>query len=317
MAVSRAIEARRQLAACHWCSHDCGADRRSDGAGGPCQAPARSRLFQVGIEWAGEAALVPTATVSFSGCMWRCAFCLTGTESQDAGCGWPYDGATLAARLADLPDLRSVTILGGEPAIHLHSALDLIARLPSRLLVVWKTAAASGPAALALLDGQVDVVLADAKFGNDDCARRLAGAPRYLEVLAENLAWAQRQPRLMVRHLLMPGHLDCCTRPLFALLARCCPEAACSLMTGFLPRHGSAAAGLGRCNLPEEVAAARSSLVASGLQSALWSAQPTPPPGPAEDDLLIDPHGRILVDSPSPALLEALARLRAEMSFGA
>ena len=40
---------------------------------------------------------------------------------------------------------------------------------------------------------------------------------------------------LIVRHLLMPGHLDCCTRPVLTALARHVPDATVNLMTGYRP----------------------------------------------------------------------------------
>ena len=50
-----------------------------------------------------------------------------------------------------------------------------------------------------------------------------------------NLLWAARNTRLIVRHLLMPGHLDCCWRPVAAWIAANLPEVEVSLRTGFWP----------------------------------------------------------------------------------
>ena len=51
------------------------------------------------------------------------------------------------------------------------------------------------------------------KFGNDACASALAGAQGYRAAMEELLPLAAGSANLLVRHLVMPGHLDCCTGP--------------------------------------------------------------------------------------------------------
>ena len=203
-----ARRARATMTSCRLCAHRCGVDR-TRGPAGLCRSDAVSRVFHEGIEWAGESTLVPTYVVSLSGCNLRCDFCLTGRQSQDGAAGIPLDAAAVASRIrGSSRALRSVTILGGEPAIHLDGALEIAARVPPGLHLVWKTAAYASPEGLAILRGIPDVVLADYKFGNDACAERLARVPNYSATVQENLLWAAHQGDLIVRHLLMPGHLE-------------------------------------------------------------------------------------------------------------
>ena len=312
-AAARALRAGGMLSACRLCAHACGADRRDPGvvARLPCRAGTAARIFHLGAEFAGEAALVPTAVVSFAGCNWRCRFCLTGGPSQDATRGESFDPDDAARRLLAQPGLRSLTILGGEPVIHLPAALALIARIPPELPVVWKTNASAGAEALDLLDGQVDLVLADLKFGSDVCARTLAGAA-HQETVWTNLRWAAERGLLRVRHLLMPGHLECCTRPALERLARELPGTRISLMTGFLTTFRAAAWG---SNRSEDLTAARALLAASGLRPEPWSVEvPSGTPSDSgENEVWIDPQGRISVDSASPAMLAALRRISPEV----
>ena len=100
---------------------------------------------------------------------------------------------------------RTVMILGGEPTIHLPAALEFVAALPDAAKLVWKTNAHGSAQARELLDGMFDVWLADFKFGNDACARRLAKVPDYVRVVRENLLWADEHSELIVRHLAHAG----------------------------------------------------------------------------------------------------------------
>jgi putative pyruvate formate lyase activating enzyme len=125
--------------------------------------------------------------------------------------------------------------LGGEPTVHLHAALELVAALPETAKLVWKTNAHASARARALLDGLFDVWVADLKFGNDACALRLAKVPDYSRVVRENLLWANAHAELIVRHLLMPGHADCCWRPAAEWLAAALPGVKVNLRSGFWP----------------------------------------------------------------------------------
>lgn len=308
----RAFRARESLSRCRLCAFECGVDR-TRGPAGICRSDSVTRVFHEGIEWAGEAGLVPTYVVSFSGCNMACSFCLTGESSQNGRAGKPLDPEALANRiLLAAPSLRSVTLLGGEPAIHLDGALEIAARLPRRLQLVWKTNATASEEGLALLEGVPDVVLADYKFGTDDCAHRLAGMPSYTDTVRASLRRAARTSRLIVRHLVMPGHLDCCLAPIAEWMACELPDTPLSLMTGFLPVFRSGQE-LGRMNRSEEVRIAADLVRDRGLRTIPWVLAPGEAPvrAPA-DDIWIDPQGRICVDSASSELVAVLKRLGPE-----
>jgi len=313
LAVARAAVARRAMTACSLCAHRCGVDR-SSGPAGRCRSDSLSRIFYEGIEWAGEADLVPTAVLSLSGCNLTCSFCLTGASSQDGRAGTVLDPDAWADRLAAGPaGLKSVTLLGGEPSIHLDGALEIAARVPRHLQFVWKTNAYASPETLDLLEGIPDVVLADYKFGNDACANILAGVPSYTETVQANLITSARSARLVVRHLLMPGHLKCCLEPVAAWLARELPEVPLSLMTGYLPVFRAAADPvLGRTNRAVESEEARALVRSLGLREVSWALASPPEARASRDEVWIDLEGRICVDSASPELVAALKRLRPE-----
>ncbi|MGN6643316.1 MAG: hypothetical protein ACTHKU_10010, partial [Verrucomicrobiota bacterium] len=101
--------------------------------------------------------------------------------------------------------------------------------------LIWKTNAHGSAQARELLDGVFDVWLADYKFGNDACAQRLAKISDYTRVVRENLLWADEHSELIVRHLLMPGHIDCCWRPVAEWLAEHLPRVKVNLRSGFWP----------------------------------------------------------------------------------
>lgn len=241
---SRIDPALRAFEKCDLCAHRCGVNRMA-GERGPCGAGSSARVFLSQTEMGDETALRPIFAVSFSGCDLRCDFCITGRSSWDPAAGSvvsgpgvegePLEALAESARRALRNGARSVMILGGEPTLHLPAVLDLVSRLPDEAQLVWKTNAHGSATARQLLEGVFDVWVADYKFGQDTCAGRLARIPNYTAVVRENLRWAARDSRLIVRHLLMPGHLDCCWVPVARWLAEELPGVEVSLRDGFWP----------------------------------------------------------------------------------
>ena len=94
------------------------------------------------------------------------------------------------------------------------------------------------------------------KFGNDDCAERIAGVERYVAMVTRNLKIAAAQGDLIVRHLLLPGHFDCCYRPIVAWMQRELPEAKFSVRDGYLPKWQAHRSAELATTLPSSVAQA-------------------------------------------------------------
>ena len=203
---------------------------------------AETKFFSAQAEVSDELELNPTFAVAMSGCDLRCDFCITGADSWNPRAGAGLNINEMAARAKQALDrgARTVMVLGGEPTINLHAALELVAALPDSARLVWKTNAHGSAQARELLDGMFDVWLADFKFGNDVCARRLAKVADYVGIVQENLLWANEHSELIVRHLLMPGHVDCCWRPVVEWLAEHLPGVKVNLRAGFWPAWKSA-----------------------------------------------------------------------------
>jgi putative pyruvate formate lyase activating enzyme len=241
IARERAAIARAMLADCRFCAHDCGVNRLA-GELGLCRAGAEPRFFSAQTEVSDELELIPTFAIALSGCDLRCDFCITGAESWNPRAGENFNTREMAAKAktALRNGARTIMLLGGEPTIHLAAALELVAELPDSAKLIWKTNAHGSAQARELLDGMFDVWLADFKFGNDDCARRLAKISNYIQVVHENLLWANEHSELIVRHLLMPGHIDCCWKPAAEWLAENLPGVKVNLRSGFWPAWKSA-----------------------------------------------------------------------------
>jgi len=236
LARERARIARAMLADCRFCAHDCRVNRLA-GENGLCHAGSEVRFFSAQTEVSDELELTPAFNVALSGCDLRCDFCITGASSWNPRAGAGFDARAMAkqAKAALEGGARTIQLLGGEPTVHLPAALEFVSWLPETARLVWKTNAHGSARARELLDGMFDVWLADFKFGNDACAQRLAKVSSYVRIVQENLLLADEHSELMVRHLLMPGHVECCWQPVAAWLAENLPGVKVNLRSGFWP----------------------------------------------------------------------------------
>jgi len=237
----RVEHARSVLQRCRLCHRRCGVDR-TVGQRGFCGAGESARVYRHRGECGAEVALRPSHLFYLSGCNSRCGFCIGEHDAFDPLRGQPLNGRFLADALAVGRQQGAVNLqwVGGEPTIHLPAILDAMAGCETLPPVVWKSNFFSTMECNALLDGIVDYFVADLKFGNDACARRIAGVEGYMDIVHQNLLWAREKACLIVRHLVLPGHEACCLRPTLDWLQRNLPTVPLRLMTGYLPRWQAA-----------------------------------------------------------------------------
>ncbi|MGO9467424.1 MAG: radical SAM protein [Isosphaeraceae bacterium] len=259
--------AQAHYRSCGLCEHRCGADRLA-GERGLCQAGALARVYKHRLEYGEEWELVPSHLFYLSGCDLRCAFCVAEANAFDPRRGRVLSRAFFAeaVRSGIAQGARTLQWVGGEPTIHLPAILDAMTGCDAIPPVVWKSDFHGTPEAFALLDGVVDIYLADFKFGDDACAQRIAGVSSYLAVVTRNLITAAKQGELIIRHLLLPGHFDCCYRPIVGWLKAHLPGVKFSIRDSYLPRwRAGRYAELARPLLPGEGDRARELAHGAGL----------------------------------------------------
>lgn len=255
------------LADCRLCEWRCGANRLT-GERAPCRLGADTYIFQQYVSLTEEPEVVPALRVYLAGCNFRCRFCDTAPECFEPTEGRRLVASEYAGELAAAlrQGVRTISVLGGEPTLHPHALLELAAAAPHTMPLVINTNLYETPETIALLDGIVALYLADLKFGNDECARNVAGVPNYTAVVRRNLQLIHASTPLVVRHLLMPGHLFCCFEPCITWLEKTLPGVRFELYTGYVPCwKATTDETLGRLNRLDERSYAIARLRASTL----------------------------------------------------
>lgn len=221
--------AQRLLRACCLCARRCGVDRMR-GATGVCGLGSAATAAEHFVHIAEEATINPSLVLNLRGCGLRCRFC---QQHSLLDVGGTPTGDPLVAELwgrLDLTGARSVSFVGGNPDESLSAILDFLAAAPHgfNLPIVWNNHAYMSGEVIRLLDGVIDCYVPDFKYFDDKCAARLSGVSHYPDVAKAAVQSLLRQDvSLIVRILVLPGHIECCHLPTLRWLAEADPEGNC------------------------------------------------------------------------------------------
>jgi len=237
--------ARRMLRSCCLCERRCGVDRTS-GEKGHCGV-LNARVSSDFIHLGEEPDLVPSYTIFFSGCTFNCVFCQNWDISSRPESGAAVNPSDLAekidrrvgvatrAGISSRP--RNVNWVGGDPTSNLPFILDVLTKCRANIPQVWNSNMYLSTETMKLLKGVIDVYLTDFKYGNDKCAMRLSNAPNYMQVTQRNHLSARKDSEVIVRHLVLPGHIDCCTKPVLTWIAENLKDVKVNVMAQYRPEH--------------------------------------------------------------------------------
>lgn len=234
---------KRMLRKCVFCERRCGVDRAS-GNVGFCRLDETARVASWFHHWGEEAPLIGrggSGTIFFSSCNFRCVFCQNWDISTNPLSGIEVDPPTLAkmAEVLRKEGAANINYVGGEPTPNLHVIVESLKYLNVNVPLLWNSNMYCSTETMAILAELIDIWLPDFKYGNDECAMRLSAAPKYFEIVTRNhkMAYEASSGNMIIRHLVLPGHIECCTKPVLEWIAKNTPHALVNVMRQYRPEH--------------------------------------------------------------------------------
>ncbi|MFW5731506.1 MAG: radical SAM protein, partial [Desulfonatronovibrionaceae bacterium] len=224
--LDQAVRRFREMSApCIVCPRKCRVNRLNNETG-YCGIGRRAGVASSSLHFGEEKPLRSrggSGTVFFAGCNLGCVFC----QNQDISAkpaDWPaLDPQDLACIFLELQSAGAENINLVTPShviLPILEALSTAAEKGLRIPLVYNTGSYDRLSTLALLEGIVDIYLADAKFFHTQHAQRFAAAADYPETARKAIQEMNRQAGplvldsrgiaikgLMIRHLVMPGNL--------------------------------------------------------------------------------------------------------------
>lgn len=232
--------ANRIVRSCHLCHRSCSVDR-SKGELGFCRLGVDANVSSAFLHMGEEPPLVPSGTVFFSSCTFGCVFCQNYDISTNPSGGSKRSPEELASIFSSLSHrgATNINLVGGEPTPNIPSILKALVHLDDNIPILWNSNMYCSTESMGILRDLMDFWLPDFKYGNNDCALRLSGIPDYFDVVSRNhkVAHDLGSGEMIIRHLVLPNHLDCCTLPVLEWIAENCPKALVNVMQQYHPSH--------------------------------------------------------------------------------
>ena len=217
-------ELQTMLKECHLCPRNCGVDRLA-GQKGFCGVDAGIMVARAALHMWEEPCISGkegSGAVFFSGCSLGCAFCQNRTISKGQS-GKVITVEHLAELFLDLQAQKANNInlvTAGHFLPQVRDALILATEQGLTIPVVYNSSGYEKAEMLRYLEGLVDIYLPDLKYLEADLAGKYSHAKDYPEVAMKALEEMVRQVRtpefdergmmkkgVIVRHLLLPGHV--------------------------------------------------------------------------------------------------------------
>lgn len=210
---------------CSLCPRMCGTDRAA-GQKGFCGGGNLVRVARAALHYWEEPCISGesgSGTVFFSGCTMQCVFC-QNKEISRSEVGKEITIERLAEIYLELAakganNINLVTPMHYAPQI--TAALDIARKNGLTLPIVWNTGGWERRESIAAVRDYADIWLSDFKYFDSSLGESLSKAPNYFSVAAAALDQMVKQTcepvfdendmmrrGVIVRHLMLPGHLD-------------------------------------------------------------------------------------------------------------
>ena len=236
----------KYLEACMFCERQCEANRIS-GEKGFCLISKDSFVSSAFLHMGEEPILIPSGTIFFQGCNFACVFC----QNYDISQAWKgrkeiedvaqkVTSRSLAGIAEKLVDRGAINInyVGGDPIPNVHTIVGSLQFQNSNICQLWNSNFFLTDKALSLIIDFMDFWLPDFKYGNNQCAKKYSGIDNYFDVVSRNhkRIHDEGSGEICIRHLVMPNHVECCTKPILDYVAKELPKAVMNIMGQYRPQ---------------------------------------------------------------------------------
>jgi len=238
--------ANKYLENCIFCERKCGANRLH-GEEGFCCLNKDSYLSSTFLHMGEESVLVPSGTIFFLSCNFGCAFCQNYDISQSwkgkkepADVAQKVDTKTIAQIADKLVDKGAINInyVGGDPIPNIHTIIGSLIYQESNICQLWNSNFYLTENSLSLIIDLMDFWLPDFKFSSQ-CAEKYSGIKNYFEIISRNLKRVHDEgsDEIIVRHLVMPNHIECCSKPILEFINKEAPKCVVNIMGQYRPQY--------------------------------------------------------------------------------
>jgi putative pyruvate formate lyase activating enzyme len=245
--------------ACTICPRNCGIDRFA-GKTGYCGETAELRIGTAVIHRGEEPPLIGTGgsgAIFISGCNLGCIFCqcyqVSQGEGREAAIGKAVTTEEFASICITLRDngAENINIVTGSHVVPgIIEGLAAAKKAGLEIPILWNSSGYDSIEALELLKEYVDIFMPDMKTLDSKVSAKFFNAPDYPAVASaailkmidivqnKELGSQDKMPKVIIRHLILPGYLESTRSVLRWFADNAKDRALISLMTQYTPIPG-------------------------------------------------------------------------------
>ncbi|MFX0031123.1 MAG: radical SAM protein [Candidatus Hermodarchaeota archaeon] len=237
----------KYLEDCIFCERQCKVNR-IDGEKGYCLLTKDSYVSSAFLHMGEESVLIPSGTIFFQSCNFGCVFC----QNYDISQAWKKvkaiedvarkvkekELAILAEKLAERGAIN-INYVGGDPIPNIHTILGSLTYQKTNICQLWNSNFYLTEQSLSLIIDFMDFWLPDFKYGNNKCGEKYSGIKNYYVIITRNLKKIHDEGsgEIIIRHLVMPNHIECCSKPILDFVAKEVPKCVVNIMGQYRPEY--------------------------------------------------------------------------------
>ena len=243
-----------ELKKCTLCPHECKVNRIK-GEIGRCKADSNVKISLADLHFYEEPCISGkngSGAIFFTGCNMNCKFCQNYEISQ-LNKGKTVTCQDLTNQFLELQEKGANNINLVTGCIYVPQIVEAIKNAKNQGLkipVVYNSSGYEKVETLKMLDGLVDVYLPDLKYYYNDLAKELSGIKNYFEIATNAIKEMYRQVKnpvfdengiiqkgLIIRHLVLPNHLQNTKQVLKWIKKNMNPKIYVSVMAQYFPQY--------------------------------------------------------------------------------
>ncbi|MEM1634232.1 MAG: radical SAM protein [Nanopusillaceae archaeon] len=229
---------KRIIKSCTLCERKCKINRETEI--GFCRVK-ETRISEYFLHYGEELPLIPSGTIFFTGCNFKCVYCQNWTISQYPNNGISVNYIDLANIQENLYKMgaKNINWVGGDPTPNIYEILKSMKEFAKRDLYIpqlWNSNMYLSEESMKILLDLIDIWLPDFKYGNDECAMKYSFVKDYFKIVSRNHLMIKNES-VIVRHLVLPNHINCCSKKILEWIAKNTPNFLVNIMDQYHPDY--------------------------------------------------------------------------------
>ncbi|MEM4260879.1 MAG: 4Fe-4S cluster-binding domain-containing protein [Candidatus Woesearchaeota archaeon] len=250
--ITHDIESTIQLYnSCEICFRKCKVNRNKNELGW-CRLNPENNIYMVAILNDEEKMICPTYAIYLSSCNIACEFCHQKEFMQPNSRDYVSVYSVVEDIKNNINTIKTISFIGGNPDLSILTILRLVKLLKKDnidLPLIFNSNFLFTKKLYPIIEKYFDVLIPDFKFWNSNCSKNICGLEEYKKIVQKNISYFIDKKPMIIRHLPLPKHWECCSKPIIDWICKNLNTESQYLMSFLDMLHYDNSKSVNKCNL--------------------------------------------------------------------